>query len=74
MLTNGTAYRLRLSCAAGTTYFAYVIRKGVDYGFDSSTDFGDGVAQKSANSGGTWSSALGNVSGENDLQFYLVTP
>lgn len=67
-ITGGSSYRLWLSCPSSSTYNIFVIRKGVSYGFDSSTFFGSSNrAQASSNSGSTWSDSIGRVSGENDL-------
>lgn len=74
-LTSGTSYRLWLSTALTSVYAIFVMRKGVDYSFDPLTFFGStNRAQKSGDSGSTWSDAIGRVSGENDLNgFALVT-
>jgi hypothetical protein len=71
VLVNGTVYRLRLSTGASTTYTALSIRAGVSYGFTDETYFAAGQAQKTVD-GSTWTD-LGRVSGEDDLQFYMVT-
>jgi len=68
-LTNGSTYRLRLSTASGSTYWAFVIRQGSSFGYDAATYFSDGVAQKTTD-GSDWSS-LGVNADQNDLQFYL---
>jgi hypothetical protein len=44
-LHTGIAYRLVLSCDAGTVYSAFPIRKGLDKGFSTSTVFPDGHAE-----------------------------
>ena len=70
VLVNGTTYHLTLSTASGTIYWAFVSRRGSDYGYDPATYFADGVAEKTTD-GSAWAS-LGRVTGENDLQFYLT--
>jgi hypothetical protein len=72
-LVNGT-YRLRLSTASGSVYWAFATRRGSDsYGYDPVTTFPDANpgAQKTTN-GSTWTS-LGGVTDENDLQFCFIT-
>lgn len=71
-LTNGNTYRLRLSCAVTSTYYAFPVRRGVDYSFvGPQTYFSDGKSQFTSD-GSTWAS-LGRVTDENDLQFYFHT-
>jgi hypothetical protein len=69
MLVLGQSYHLRLSTGEDTTYFTYVIRKGVFYDFTSATYFGDGHSE--ATSDGVTYTSIGRVPDENDLQFYL---
>jgi hypothetical protein len=73
-LTDGVAYNLRLSTAAGTTYTTHPIRNATEnyYGFHS-YDFTDGVPYQTVN-GSTWTkmSNVSSYTAENfDLQFYL---
>ncbi len=59
-LTNGTSYYLRLSTTPGTTYSVSDVRKGTASstglagGFNTTTYFGDGEAEYTTNSGGSW--------------------
>lgn len=70
-LSDATEYRLRLSCAAGTTYWTWVSRRLADfYGYVAATAFEDGYAEKTTD-GSTWTE-LGRVAGENDLQFAFI--
>jgi hypothetical protein len=71
VLTNGQAYNLRLSTAAGTTYRMRLIRSGEDYGYGAATYFSDGYAWKTTN-GTDWTGA-GSAPTEDHLQFYFVT-
>ena len=66
-LANGTAYNLRLTTPAGTTYTAAPIREGTDVGLHS-VAFRDGSGQRSSN-GTSWADlyAYSPV----DLQFYF---
>ena len=70
-IQQGTTYRLRLSTPAGTEYAAWAIREGSQYHYDPATYFSDGQGQYTSD-GSSWSS-LGQVSGQQDLQFYLST-
>jgi hypothetical protein len=70
-MLNGQEYRLRFSCPAGTTYYAWVMRRLTTsgYAYATVTAFTDGYAEKTTD-GTNWS-GLGRVAGYNDLQFYL---
>jgi hypothetical protein len=72
-LAAGQRYNLRLSTASGTEYSVYAIRQGVDYGFGSTTHFGDGLAYRTVNGGSTWETfGYGGAHyGQSDLQFFL---
>jgi hypothetical protein len=71
-LISGQAYNLVLEAPSGTTYQAYPIRKGSEYGFASGTWFPDGYAQ--FNAGGSWAGwtqwGISNRT-DSDLQFYF---
>jgi hypothetical protein len=69
VLTSGQSYNLRLSTAAGSTYWMTPIRRGSGYGYAATTYFADGLAYKTTN-GTDWVN-LGP--GDADMQFYLVT-
>jgi hypothetical protein len=69
VLMNAQTYRVRLSCAATTTYYSFSLEKGTAYGYDPQTFFADGVAEKTTN-GSTWTS---HGTDHSDLQLYLVT-
>lgn len=73
VLTNGSGYYLRLSCAATSEYTAAPIRKGFDEGFDTSLVFLQGAGQFTTNSGGTWTDLYTFDTYSPDLQFYLGT-
>ncbi len=62
------SYQLVLSTASDTQYTIFPIRKGLDYGYGSTTYFADGQAQYTSGSGWT---AFADRPGESDLQFYL---
>src|SRR5207249_1149183 len=72
-LAAGTAYVLRLSTPADTTYSLFVIRKGTNYSFSPSTYFADGLAQWTGD-GATWQ-YFGYTQTQHDpnadLQFYF---
>jgi hypothetical protein len=72
-LAVGQSYNLRLATAADTEYSVFVIRRGVEYGFDPRTWFADGVASYTTD-GATWGTFgyYGTThDGESDLQFYF---
>ena len=71
-LSDATEYYLRLSTAAGTTYWAWVERHlNPNYAYGSACAFTEGVSEKTTNGGGAWSS-LGRVADRNNLQIYLL--
>lgn len=80
-LTSGTTYRLRVSCAAGSTYYARPIRwrtfhhTGTDYMrsryFVDGTNATYGGAEFTTNSGSSWTGFYAFL--PQDLQFYFVT-
>jgi hypothetical protein len=74
VLGAGKTYALVLSASPDTSYQAYVLERGVGYGFQPPTFFGDGYAQFTSD-GVTWSgfdqpggSANSTIA---DLQFYF---
>lgn len=71
-LLNGQKYYLEFSTAdGGTTYWAWVNRRlSENYSYGQNTAFDDGVSQKTADGGSTWTS-LGRVPNENNLQFFF---
>lgn len=69
-LTNGQTYYLKFSTASDSTYWTWVNRKLISYGYDPATYFKDGVAQFTRD-GSTWVN-LGRSKGDQDLQFYLT--
>ena len=73
-LAPGTNYHLVLESASTSTYQAFPIRKGLAYGFTSSTYYPDGYAefgQSSSWAGWTQWGATNRTDG--DLQFYFTT-
>jgi len=72
-LTSGQGYNLVMSAPADTTYSIFVLRKGVDYGFDPVTFFGDGHAQYNPGSGWVFFDQTGGTPNldQADLQFYF---
>lgn len=69
-LANGQTYYLKFSTANDSTYWAWVNRKLISYGYDPSTYFKDGVAQYTRD-GINWL-YLGRSKGDQDLQFYFT--
>jgi hypothetical protein len=61
---------LVLTAPSGTLYLSHGIRKGGDYGYDSSTYFDDGQAQESSNGGSSWAPLQGRSNGS-DFQWYV---
>jgi hypothetical protein len=71
-LPAGTNVTLSASSSGGPAYEAFPIRKGVDYGFDSSTYFNGGYAQFNTGSGWVgWDQWGGHDEHDSDLQFAL---
>ena len=71
-LLNGATYSVRISCASGTTYRTWSLRRGVSYGFHPSTYFADGSASKTTDNGATWGALRSGWQGTDDLQFQLT--
>jgi Putative Ig domain len=72
-LVAGQTYHLDLEASAPTEYMAFPIRKGLSYGFHSTTYFPDGRAEFTQNGswvGWTQWGATNRTDG--DLQFYFV--
>jgi len=71
-LLPGQIYHLQFGAASTSTYQAFPIRKGLDYGFQNTTYFPDGYAQ--FNQKGTWVGwtqwGVTNRT-DGDLQFYF---
>jgi hypothetical protein len=80
VLSNGTAYRLRVSSDVGTQCTMVPIRPydtsgttNADPGMDSRR-FADGVAQYTTNSGGAWAAFYTDSSGRAvNMQFFFIT-
>lgn len=73
-LTPGDTYHLVFESASTSTYQAFPIRKGLAYGFTSSTYYPDGYAEFEQNNvwaGWTQWGATNRTDG--DLQFYFTT-
>ena len=71
-LPGGSEVTLTASAAAASSYEAFPIRKGVDYGFDTSTYFDSGYAQFNDGSGWLgWDQWGGHDRHDSDLQFAL---
>jgi len=70
-LQSGQTYNLRLSCAAGTTYWMRLIKEGYANGYTAG-HFDDGYAEESTNGGTSWGAPSGITAGQGDLQFYLT--
>ncbi|MGH2511276.1 MAG: hypothetical protein ACRDGQ_01175, partial [Candidatus Limnocylindrales bacterium] len=69
-LRKGTGYQLVLSAPSGTSYSAFGVEKGNNYGFSSATYFTDGYAQYTTGSG--WAGLTdesGRTATNADLQF-----
>ncbi len=72
VLHEGQAYHIVLTAPAGSVYSAFAIRKGVDYGFDTTTFFADGHGQVTTGGGwGPFTQDGGGPLDEGDLQFYF---
>jgi hypothetical protein len=71
-LPGGSEVTLTASAGAASSYEAFPIRKGVDYGFDTSTYFDSGYAQFNDGSGWLgWDQWGGHDRHDSDLQFAL---
>jgi hypothetical protein len=72
-LANGSSYHLILTSPADTAYSIYPIRKGMDYGYPSTTYFNDGKGQYDPGIGtfSPFTSESHRLLDEGDLQFYF---
>jgi hypothetical protein len=71
-VAGGTDLTLTASASQASSYSAFPIRKGVDYGFDTSTYFDAGYAQFNTGSGWLgWDQWGGHDRHDSDLQFAL---
>jgi hypothetical protein len=73
VLTAGQSYNLVLTSPADTAYSIYAIRKGMDYGYPSTTYFNDGKGQYDPGIGtfGPFTSLNDRLLDKADLQFYF---
>jgi hypothetical protein len=73
-LASRVGYNLVLTCAAGTTYSIYPMRKGADKGFSDDTYFPDGYAEftETGSSWAGWTQWGTPDLTDSDLQFMFV--
>ena len=72
-LLPGQSYNLQFGAASTSTYQAFPIRKGVDYGFQNTTYFPDGYAQfKQTGSWVGWTQWGVTNRTDGDLQFFFT--
>lgn len=71
-LIPGSTYHLDFESSSTSTYQAFPIRKGADYGFQATTYFPDGYAEFEQNGSWTgWAQWGATNRTDGDLQFYL---